>query len=115
MSVMFTPDAIGWAVGNKGSFYRSSDQGKTWQKPENLPQDFLKQSWHSINFADAMRGMAVGENGAIAITDNGGITWSYYDSQIKENLDKVILKGRTAIILGSKTIYKSTISNVPAS
>lgn len=108
MSVSFTPDATGWAVGNKGSFYRSGDQGRTWQKPDNLPANFSKQNWHSINFADAMTGIAVGENGAVGVTDNGGATWSYYDSQIKENLEKVILRGRTWIVLGSKTVYKGS-------
>ena len=103
-SVVFNTDGVGWAVG-RGSFYRSLDQGKTWQRFENLPQEFSNRYWTSIDFADTQRGMAVGDNGAIAITTDGGKTWIEYTSDIKESLAKIRLRNKSGIILGSKKVY----------
>lgn len=104
-SVAFTSDGIGWVVGRKGSFSRSTDHGKTWQVPANLPQSFLEYNWTSINFTNNGKGMAVGENGVIGITYDGGETWTEVKTDVKDNFRSVKLNDGVGIILGSQKIY----------
>lgn len=103
-SVKFTSNGIGWAVGHSG-FYRSEDQGKTWQKLDKLPIEIAGHRWESIDFNNAQKGMAVGERGAMAITNDGGLTWSERENGIEEDLGKVRLGVDTGIVIGSKKVY----------
>lgn len=107
-SVVFTSNDNGWVVGKKGSFYRSTDQGRTWQRPANLPQQILSRNWSSIDFADSGKGVAVGDGGAMAVTYDNGTTWSEANTDIKENFGLVRLHDDTGVVLGSQTIYKVT-------
>lgn len=104
LDVIFNTSRIGWAVGRHG-FYRSADEGKSWQKLENLPQSLSNQSWSSIAFADARNGVAVSNEGVIAITSDGGETWSDARIYLKDRLKKVRLNGRSGIILGAEKVY----------
>jgi photosystem II stability/assembly factor-like uncharacterized protein len=106
-SVTFTRNGTGWVVGRKGSFYLSIDQGRTWQRPRDLPQSLLSHDWNSIAFADdAKQGVAVGENGAMAATSDGGTNWLEVRTDIKERLKTVRINGQRVIVLGSDNIYK---------
>jgi hypothetical protein len=116
-SIAFTQDGIGWMVGEK-LFYRSTDGGLVWRTPDNLPCELTTHDWWSIAFADEKIGMAVSEDCAIAITYDGGKSWSeiksnmhdgstiWYDARtgFKENLRAVRLHERWGIILGSQRV-----------
>jgi photosystem II stability/assembly factor-like uncharacterized protein len=105
-STVFTADGIGHGVTLRGSFYKSLDKGKTWQKLTGIPDSLLNKEWWSIDFADASHGMVVGNNGAIAVTSDGGTTWSEVKSGIRENLEQVRFRGQTGFIVGAHTVYR---------
>lgn len=106
LSVAFTVTGSGWAVGEKGAVYYSSDQAKTWRKVTELPEALLKCNWWCIDFADDKRGMIVGNSGAIALTRNGGRTWVKLDAKLTEDLRLVRLRGNTGLIAGAQRIYQ---------
>ena len=65
-----------WAVGydweNVNRIYLSKDKGQTW-KPVQVPaKDYTLQA---ITFSDAQHGWAVGYNGLMIRTTDGGTTW----------------------------------------
>jgi photosystem II stability/assembly factor-like uncharacterized protein len=105
-SVVFTSTGTGWVVGRKGSFYLSTDQGKTWKRPENLPGYVLDHDWISIDFVDDERGIAVGNDGLVIFTHDGGRTWSKVESDIDEEFLRVKFHGKTAVILGWQNVYE---------
>lgn len=106
-SVAFTSNGTGWVVGRKGSFYLSTDQGKTWKQPESLPKQVLDRDWTSIDFVDDGRGIAVGNEGAIAFSIDGGKTWSnQVEAGIQDNLVEVRLHGKAGLILGSQRLFR---------
>ncbi len=109
-SVVFTSDGTGWVVGRKGSFYRSIDRGRTWQRPDNLPQNLLGYDWSSIDFSDEKRGLAVGANGAVAVTYDGGAMWSEKKASAIENLGLVRLHNGNGVVLGSQKVYSVTLA-----
>ncbi len=114
--VVFNSDGVGWAVGEK-SFYRSNDQGKTWQTPDNLPQTALTHDWGAVDFANTNLGIAVSEDCAIVITYDGGKTWQEIKTNLHqgniiransfaERLRGVHLHGDAGIISGSQMLYR---------
>lgn len=105
-SITVNAEGIAYAVSFKGDFYRSVDKGKTWQKLTDLPETLLSRQWWSIDFADGIRGMAVGKNGAIASTDDGGKTWTEVKTDIQEDLMTVKLHGQRGLILSSQKVYQ---------
>jgi photosystem II stability/assembly factor-like uncharacterized protein len=113
-SVTFTSNGVGWLVGRRGGFYRSTDQGKTWARPSNLPRSFVSYDWTSITFADDRSGLAVGNKGMIAITNDGGTTWSELRTDISENLRLARLSGGTGLIIGSQNIYSIVLDPTPS-
>jgi photosystem II stability/assembly factor-like uncharacterized protein len=104
--ITFTPDGTGWVVGKRGSFYYSADAGRTWQRPAILPNLVGASDWNSIGFADAKRGVAVGKKGAIVVTHDGGKNWREVETDIEDDLVKVRLNGRIALIVGSRAVYR---------
>src|SRR5205085_2069058 len=66
-----TFESPGWTAGTRGVVYRSDDFGATWQRMT----EGTTNSIAALEFPTATRGYAVGELGAILITDNSGDTW----------------------------------------
>lgn len=108
-SVAFTSEGVGWLVGRQGSFLRSTDQGKTWQRPGALPDSFLQHDWTSISFAHNGKGVAVSKDGTIAITYDG-MNWLEGRTNTNENLGSVRLNDMTGLVIGSQRIYKFALS-----
>jgi photosystem II stability/assembly factor-like uncharacterized protein len=106
LSVAFTAEGKGWAVGEKGALYHSLDQAKTWQKVTKLPEVLLKRDWWSIGFAADKRGLIVGKGGAVALTKDGGLTWTEVDANIAEDLRLVRLHNGKGLIAGSQRVYQ---------
>ena len=104
-SIAFTPDGIGWMVGNQGVFQRSDDGGKTWQQVTSLNQSFMNKSWWAVQFNNTGVGLAVGENGALALTRDSGNTWEPQPLAISDHLRAIRLQGSSAVILGAQNVY----------
>lgn len=58
-----------WAVGR--GIWHSADSGQTW----SVQMDTWDRLWY-VDFSDTLNGWAVGEQGWIVRTDDGGRTWS---------------------------------------
>ncbi|MCA1593949.1 MAG: hypothetical protein LC754_15120 [Acidobacteria bacterium] len=93
----------GWLVGTGSTILQTEDGGATWRagqveippaqsQPTTQPAHASSQSpatavrFNAVSFADARRGWAVGDSGAIYSTANGGRTWRALQSNVEENL-----------------------------
>ena len=61
------------AVGNHGAVILSDDQGLTFRQAEAVPTSLMLDA---VSFADDRRGWAVGHQGVIIHTTDGGETWT---------------------------------------
>lgn len=95
-----------WSVGHDGTFFFSSDQGLTWQRPTTLPADVASTDWYSISFANDKLGFAAGDNGAFAVTMDGGVSWERLPVDVTETFYEVLTNSSFGIIKGSENIYK---------
>ena len=68
----FIGDKEGWAAGDQGTIYHTTDGGFNWEKQTTNVVDAL----FSISFVDAKTGWVVGNRGVILRTTDGGKTWS---------------------------------------
>jgi photosystem II stability/assembly factor-like uncharacterized protein len=63
----------GWAIGEKGAFMVSRDNGNTWQKDMSA---LRTRFWlRDIVFSDPNKGWIVGAGGTIIQTEDGGKSW----------------------------------------
>jgi photosystem II stability/assembly factor-like uncharacterized protein len=71
--VRFAHDgANGWIVGEHGAIYHTSDGGKNWNKQSCPIQDSL----FKVTVLNADQACAVGANGVLVCTQNGGVSWT---------------------------------------
>jgi len=73
------------AVGDRGHVLLSSDQGRTWTQSVVPARAMLT----GVSFPDARHGWAVGHDGVILATTDGGLTWKRQDAGI--DLESVYL------------------------
>jgi len=110
---------ICWVVGEKGSMYFSEDKGISWKRPIEMPVSVTGQSLRSIAFSPKGKGVSVGENGYILVSEDFGKTWNELSSHLmketilkkeagdgNENLHKVKFIEENAIILGKNGVYR---------
>ena len=71
------------AVGSNGSIWKYESQ--TWNDYSVSGVDLL-----DVSFLDSERGIAVGEDGAILFSDDGGVTWDYRDSPSEASSSRII-------------------------
>lgn len=63
-----------WGVTDDGYIYFSDDGGESWTAQESGV--IHSNAYNAVYFADELTGMAVGESDIVAITSDGGLTWS---------------------------------------
>ncbi|GAP43286.1 protein containing Por secretion system C-terminal sorting domain [Lentimicrobium saccharophilum] len=68
-SVHFVNKTSGYAAGNYGTIFKTTDTGNNWSQLNSGVTENLTHIW----FTDASTGYAVGENGVILKTTNGGL------------------------------------------
>ncbi len=71
------------AVGSNGSIWKY--ESETWSDYSVSGVDLL-----DVSFLDSERGIAVGEEGAILFSDDGGVTWDYRDSPSEASSSRII-------------------------
>jgi photosystem II stability/assembly factor-like uncharacterized protein len=69
-----------WVCGYGGSIFHSTDAGESWERLRN-GNDITSPHYRLLHivFKDALHGWAVGEEGLIIYTDDGGHHWMEYD------------------------------------
>lgn len=101
------------AGGNKRNYsiqtiLKSTNFGANWNVIYDTPGPWLK----SILFMDTMKGFAVGENGVILSTTNGGITWATISTSVQRDFNAVtFISADTGYIIGGTQsgTYRKTI------
>ena len=67
----FSDALIGWAAGDNGIIFKTSNGGESWSAL-SVPGNF---NFRDVDFADAQTGWACGVNGTILKTTKGGANW----------------------------------------
>ncbi len=78
-----TPDTL--FVTGQSLIAKSTDYGNTWHKTIIQENVLIR----NIIFVDKNTGFAVGDNGAIYKTANGGITWDIKPTNVTANLNAI--------------------------
>jgi len=98
-------DSTGWAVGENGAIWHTTDDGVTWSEQTSHVSETLTD----VVFTDALTGLIVGSGGTILSTSNGGETWAVDTSTTWHNLFGICHAGQAeAWAVGSLTILHST-------
>jgi len=86
-----TPQKL-WICGAQGSIYKTTD-GQHWERLRN-GNDLTLPRYHlnDILFTDDIHGYAVGENGLVIYTDDGGQHWMEFD-RFTDAILRCIVKG----------------------
>ena len=115
-SVSFCDNRNGWAAGEFGYIYHTQDGGRNWQHQAGF-YDISEETGLIIgeNFLfdivaiDPQTAWAVGIDGHIVATTNGGITWQKISSEVpKTHLFGIAADGNGRIIIGGSTVLLSS-------
>ena len=84
----FADETNGWAVGNAGALFQTTDGGTHWidrtlpcGRTCNKLTDLIR-----VRFTDAQQGWIVGEHGQILSTSDAGYNWVEKSSPVKRSL-----------------------------
>jgi photosystem II stability/assembly factor-like uncharacterized protein len=95
-------------VGARGMVLLSDDQGRTWRQAKSVP---VRSTLNAVSFADSRAGWAVGHNGTILATLDGGENWSLqrFDALADRPLFSVhFLDPRHGVAVGLWSLLLST-------
>ena len=90
--VVFTDSLNGWICAEWGTIFHSSDGGLSWTEQDtgigwgDKSYDYHINPLYSLHFADAQIGWAVGYEGNILKTSNGGQSWES-QNQIPDGIE----------------------------
>ena len=87
-AVSYGDSLSGWAVGDAGQVWRTTDGGLTWA----FQVTTLRVTWLGVWFVDSQRGWKCGTNGAIMATTDGGANWSTQASGATDTLRGVCFR-----------------------
>lgn len=93
-----------WVAGSCGQILRTLDGGQTWDN-QLIPNDYNNTTFRAIYFTNPNSGWAVGDNGTILATYNGGSKirpsdWGRTTSPTKMNLFSVKAVNRNVVWAG---------------
>lgn len=95
--VSFVND-VGWLVGEFGRMRATRDGGEHWKAAE-AP---VKSSLNGVYFRSDLDGVAVGTEGVILHTQDGGANWRVLQNVAEEHLYDVLWDGNRWIAVGDK-------------
>lgn len=102
----FLAEDLIFVVGGSGLILFSEDL-QSWQKP--LFNIATQDRFNSVFFLDKRLGWAVGNQGQIYFTQNGGKLWLKQESQVTENLNDVLFVNRSkGFIVGDNGLILKT-------
>ena len=100
--VSVSADGIITLVAEFALVMRSVDQGETWEVVNKGDTSLF-----ALHFRDANTGFAVGQDGKVLKSLDGGLTWSVMPVQTKENLLDVWSSGDQVVVSGIRTLLRS--------
>jgi photosystem II stability/assembly factor-like uncharacterized protein len=92
--VHFVDAQTGWAVGEDGIIFTTSDGGMSWQSQNSgIPNDLKNRNdLQEVYFSNSQTGWVVGTSSLSGLlapilkTSDGGLTWNYQSSQVAQGL-----------------------------
>ena len=95
-----------WTTGEDGFIRFSRDFGDTWQTV-SLKLSFNSEfSWNSLSIDASGFGVAVGDDGVVAMTTDQGRSWNVQSElQLKDDLWTVRVQSPYVAILDEKQLY----------
>jgi photosystem II stability/assembly factor-like uncharacterized protein len=115
-SISFCDDEHGWTVGEFGHTYHTADGGKSWEKQAGYYEmdwdtgflrgdDFL----YDVVAIDPQTAWAVGIQGTVKRTTDGGETWEKVDTGApKVQLYTIASSGKRGLVIGGKGVCLSS-------
>lgn len=105
--ITFYNENLGYAIGRtNGNLYRTTDGGSSW---ESLFGDGFRGSLAAIDASDDENAWAVGANGTILATSNGGEDWNMQNSDASKTLrDIQFFDGQIGWAIGDSGTVVST-------
>lgn len=98
-----------WISGYSGSIFHSTDGGENWERKRN-GNDLTKPHYKLLDilFTDATHGYAIGEDGLLIYTDDGGDHWMEFEKFTSNALRSIVaLKNGYFIVCGDNgTAYR---------
>lgn len=88
-----------YLVSNLGRIYKSEDKGVTWEVKEDAT--ITATQYNAIHFTNAQVGYAVGDNGLVVRTVDGGNTWGAVTATGADELFSVWALNRNRVWVGS--------------
>lgn len=113
VSLSFSDNNTGFAVGYDGGIYKTSDGGENWKTIDNGNTLFSKRSHlKHIIFSTDNKGYIVGTNGLLLISENAGNTWTKSANICSETLNCSFMTQNHTLFICSETgnIYYIPIS-----
>jgi photosystem II stability/assembly factor-like uncharacterized protein len=121
VAVQFPSPRRGYAVGHLGTLLRSDDAGESWvvqRAPRGEPEppdprdEASDPPWLDVHFSSEDRGIVVGAFGSIIGTDDGGRTWTSWQTRLEpgenRHLYAVRATGATIFVAGEQgAVYRS--------
>jgi len=93
-------------AGYKSNFYKTTNRGSSWQCIDTLNYVIF-----DVFFTSSNTGYHSGQQGQIAKTTNGGVTWNYQSSTVSTDLTCIyFLNNNTGFIGGSYDVLLKTLS-----
>jgi len=80
-SISFASLTKGWAAGDFGCVYHTSDGGATWTEQATAPHVNPLIEAYQVLFLDDKKGFVVSDDGYIEATEDGGETWTIVTDQ----------------------------------
>lgn len=102
---------VGIAVGLNGVVIRTTDQGESWVQWNSADTTLRDINYTAVSFANENKGIIVGDNGIILVTEDGGVTWGICSTILSPVNYKFItmLTDELAYVTGENgTIIKTT-------
>jgi photosystem II stability/assembly factor-like uncharacterized protein len=112
--VWFVDNRRGWIVGEFGTILHTEDAGKNWvrQQCKDIIPVIREEDWeaptpslYGVYFQNQDKGWAVGLDGIIIFTEDGGKYWRQLESPAEFALYKIMVIGDTGWAVGSRGEY----------
>lgn len=84
--VHFVDDRLGYAVGDAGVVYKTTNAGERWDRM----QTGFQSNFSSVHFVSENTGIVVGNDGMIIKTSDGATTWNRIESNVSHDLTDVV-------------------------
>jgi photosystem II stability/assembly factor-like uncharacterized protein len=111
-AVYFVSASEGWAVGDGGHVFHTTDFGATWHQQTTPTSVNLRD----VYFLNQRVGVAVGDRGTVLTTADSGVTWAAQSSGTTETLNSIVFSSSTTpvgwIVGNNGTVMFSTTYGV---